>query len=216
MLTRADQGVDIVTPKVVNGIRSKERIRDQGEVMTPPKIVEEMLDLIPPEAWATPAFPLLEPSCGSGNFVIAALERRINALKDNGTKTNTAIKQAFNTMFAVDICGDNIKETRIRAITLACLRIDDSKKKDTAKLLRNLIAIVRYNITKVPDTLQILEHLKERKYFLNTKGIHMKKALPLPERSKLLDEVGQEFEDALKFMAKCKASLAVKQSEVIG
>jgi len=63
--------------------RSRERIRDLGEVFTPDKYVEDMLDLLGQECknfWANENRVFFEPCCGHGNIVLAIYRRRLQAI----------------------------------------------------------------------------------------------------------------------------------------
>ena len=55
-------------------MRSSERARDLGEVFTPEGTVNEMLDLLQDINYAS---KFLEPGCGSGNFLVEILSRKI-------------------------------------------------------------------------------------------------------------------------------------------
>ena len=55
-------------------IKSCERVRDLGEVFTPPKIVRDMCKLIPKDVWKKIDSTFLEPACGEGNFLIEILK----------------------------------------------------------------------------------------------------------------------------------------------
>jgi len=52
-----------------------------GEVQTPAKLVNEMLDTIPVEFWSNPYAKVLEPSNGSGVFVCVAIQRFMKGLE---------------------------------------------------------------------------------------------------------------------------------------
>lgn len=54
-------------------IKSKERVRDLGEVYTQPREVNAMLDLIP-DAFASIDTRFFEPAAGDGNFLVAILD----------------------------------------------------------------------------------------------------------------------------------------------
>jgi hypothetical protein len=56
--------------------RSKHRIADHGEVFTPAWMVEAMLDLVKDEAERIDS-RVLEPACGSGNFLVQVLRRKL-------------------------------------------------------------------------------------------------------------------------------------------
>jgi len=87
-------------------MRSEERKNELGEVFTPPELVQEMLDQLPPESWTDPSKTFLEPSCGNGNFLVAILER----LLEHGHQK----EQALSRMYGVDLMLDNVQETRER------------------------------------------------------------------------------------------------------
>ena len=70
-------------------VKSVERVRDLGEVFTPASTVQEMLDLLPASVWAPhPSPTFLEPACGDGNFLVAILSRKLEAVRvANATRT---------------------------------------------------------------------------------------------------------------------------------
>jgi type I restriction-modification system DNA methylase subunit len=61
-------------------IKSKKRVADHGEVFTPPWLVETMLDLVKGETERIDS-RFLEPACGSGNFLVAVLRRKLAAVE---------------------------------------------------------------------------------------------------------------------------------------
>src|SRR5579859_6554627 len=61
-------------------IKSRYRVADHGEVFTPPWLVEEMLNLVKGEAERIDA-RFLEPACGSGNFLVPILQRKLAAVE---------------------------------------------------------------------------------------------------------------------------------------
>jgi len=85
--------------------KSKDRVKELGEVFTPAALVSEMLDKLPADCWL-PDKTFLEPSCGNGNFLVAILERKL----DMGHPP----LQALATIYGVDIMEDNIVESRAR------------------------------------------------------------------------------------------------------
>jgi type I restriction-modification system DNA methylase subunit len=88
-------------------MRTKERKNLYGEVFTPPKLVNEMLDKLPQEEITNPDKVIGDISgCGNGNFLIEILNRRLNA----GVNHKTALK----TIYGVDIMADNVQECKER------------------------------------------------------------------------------------------------------
>jgi type I restriction-modification system DNA methylase subunit len=70
-------------------IKSRERVADHGKVFTPPWMAEAMLDLVKDEPERIDS-SFLEPACGSGNFLVRILQRKLAALEslpvdDGGT-----------------------------------------------------------------------------------------------------------------------------------
>ena len=59
-------------------MRSKQRVADHGEVFTPAWMVEAMLDLVKADADRIDS-RVLEPACGSGNFLVPAFRRKLAA-----------------------------------------------------------------------------------------------------------------------------------------
>ena len=60
-------------------VKSKERVADHGEVFTPPWMVEAMLDLVKAESERIDS-RFLEPACGSGNFLVPVLKRKLTTV----------------------------------------------------------------------------------------------------------------------------------------
>ncbi len=61
-------------------IKSKRRVADHGEVFTPEWLVEAMLDLVKDETERIDS-RFLEPACGSGNFLVRILQRKLAAVE---------------------------------------------------------------------------------------------------------------------------------------
>jgi hypothetical protein len=107
--------------------KSKERIKSHGEVYSPRVVICRMLDLIPDHVWSDPNKTFLEPACGSGNFVLEVIQKKIDF--------GSTLEQALKTTFGSDILSDNVLQCKQRVI--AKFNIQDPKLK----------AIVNQNIT---------------------------------------------------------------------
>lgn len=90
-------------------VKSKERKAKFGEVFTPEWLVKDMCDALGEEAWNNITKTFLEPSCGSGNFLVEILDRKLKRCKDE----REGLK-AVNSIFGVDILADNVQESRDR------------------------------------------------------------------------------------------------------
>lgn len=60
--------------------KSKQRIANHGEVFTPAWKVEAMLDMVKDETERIDS-RFLEPACGSGNFLVQILRRKLAAVE---------------------------------------------------------------------------------------------------------------------------------------
>jgi hypothetical protein len=128
-------------------MRSKQRVADHGEVFTPPPIVEAMLDLVRAESDRIDA-RFLEPACGSGNFLVQVLRRKLAAVELRFGKSDFEKRQyaLFGLMctYGIEILLDNIAECRNNMLEIlsAYLKIhesDDLYGAATYVLSQNLI-----------------------------------------------------------------------------
>lgn len=95
-------------------IRSKERVEKYGEVFTPPSVVEVMLNLVADEA-ARPESRFLEPACGTGNFLVPVLQRKLKAVTDRGGDRLDGLA-ALATLYGIELLADNVAECRKRLL----------------------------------------------------------------------------------------------------
>ena len=99
----------------MNLIKSKKRVADHGEVFTPAWLVENMLDLVKGETERIDS-RFLEPACGSGNFLVPILQRKLAAVevkfgKSDFEKRHYALHGLMCT-YGVELLADNIAECR--------------------------------------------------------------------------------------------------------
>lgn len=96
-------------------IRSKKRVSDHGEVFTPAWMVEAMLDLVKGETERIDA-RFLEPACGSGNFLVPVLQRKLAAVELKFGKFDFDKRQysllGLMCTYGVELLADNIEECR--------------------------------------------------------------------------------------------------------
>lgn len=128
-------------------IKSKQRIADHGEVFTPAWMVEAMLDLVKDESERIDS-RVLEPACGSGNFLIPILQRKLTAVelkfgKSDFEKRHYALL-ALMCMYGIELLADNIAECRanmlgIFAEYLGIADEDDLYRAASYVLSQNLI-----------------------------------------------------------------------------
>ena len=82
----------------------KEEKDKYGEVFTPSKLIEEMLDLFPKKVWSNPDLKWLDPSAGVGNFMILVYLRLMKGL-ETSIKTSSARSAHIikNMLFMVEL-----------------------------------------------------------------------------------------------------------------
>jgi hypothetical protein len=100
-------------------IRSKKRVADHGEVFTPPWLIDAMLDLVRDETDRIDS-RFLEPACGSGNFLVRVLLRKLAAVeikfgKSGFEKTHFGLL-GLMCIYGIELLEDNIAECRANLI----------------------------------------------------------------------------------------------------
>jgi hypothetical protein len=108
-------------------VKSKQRVADHGEVFTPPWMVEAMLDLVKGETERIDS-RFLEPACGSGNFLVQILRRKLAVVelkygKSDFEKCHYAL---FGLMciYGVELLPDNIAECRANLLEIFAEYLD--------------------------------------------------------------------------------------------
>src|SRR5258707_15888488 len=101
--------------------KSKQRVADHGEVFTPPWLVEAMLDLVKEESERIDS-RFLEPACGSGNFLVRVLQRKLGAVeikfgKSEFEKRHYALLALMCT-YVIELLADNIAECRANLLEI--------------------------------------------------------------------------------------------------
>jgi hypothetical protein len=99
----------------VDFIKSKARVIDHGEVFTPPMIVEAMLELVRSESERIDA-RFLETACGSGNFLIPVLKRKLVTVDSHYGKSDFEKRHhcllALMSIYGIELLADNVAECR--------------------------------------------------------------------------------------------------------
>lgn len=96
---------------------SKQRVADHGEVYTGKREVNAMLDLVKQETERIES-KFLEPACGTGNFLVEILERKLEVVIKRYKKSQVDFERygvvAISSIYGVDIIADNVEATRGR------------------------------------------------------------------------------------------------------
>jgi SAM-dependent methyltransferase len=106
----------------MNGqIKTKQRIVDHGEVFTSEREVNAMLDLVKQETERIDS-RFLEPACGTGNFLVEILKRKLRVVKNRYSNNKSDYERyavvAVASIYGVDILEDNVLECRDRLFNI--------------------------------------------------------------------------------------------------
>ncbi len=97
--------------------KSKERVREHGEVFTAEREVKAMCDLVKDETERIDS-RFLEPACGDGNFLAEILTRKLEVVKRKYKKSTLDYEKnavlAISSVYGVDIMQDNVLACRER------------------------------------------------------------------------------------------------------
>ena len=101
-------------------VRSRQRVADHGEVFTPGWLVNDMLDLVKSETERIDS-RFLEPACGSGNFLIPVLERKLAAVQARHGRSDFEKRHyalfAIMCVYGIELLADNAAECRSRLLS---------------------------------------------------------------------------------------------------
>lgn len=99
----------------MNLVRSKKRVADHGEVFTPPRIVDAMLDLVKGESERIDS-RFLESACGSGNFLVPVLTRKLATVHARYGQSDFERRHqallALMSIYGIELLDDNVAECR--------------------------------------------------------------------------------------------------------
>lgn len=154
--------------------KSKQRIREYGEVFTNEREVKAMCDLVKDETERIDS-RFLEPACGDGNFLAEILTRKLEVVKRKYKKSTLDYEKnavlAISSVYGVDIMQDNVLACRDRLF-----RLWDKEYKAVCKKDCN-------------------DQTREAVKFILTKNIVCGNALTL----KCVDENGNETDEPIVF-----------------
>ncbi|MCT1368738.1 SAM-dependent methyltransferase [Corynebacterium mucifaciens] len=137
--------------------RSKQRVADHGEVFTPAWMVEDMLDLVKDDSERIDA-RVLEPACGSGNFLVPTLARKLASVATRHGKSEFEKRHyalfALMCVYGIELLEDNAEECRENLAELfnGFLGIDATDEWATAARVVLGINIVRGDALTMTQT----------------------------------------------------------------
>lgn len=134
-------------------IKSRQRVKAHGEVFTPRYMVNKMLDLVRDDLETGPNFvdkTFFEPAAGDGNFLVAILQRKLNAI---AKRYQPAIQPkeslfALASIYGVELLEDNHAAAQANLLTTF---IDFHERADVpcharTNLHRAAKALIRWNV----------------------------------------------------------------------
>ena len=132
-------------------IKSKERIRNHGEVYTAEREVKAMCDLVKDETDRIDS-RFLEPACGDGNFLAEILTRKLAIVRKKYAKSHLDYEKnavlAASSIYGVDILQDNVLACRERIFgiwdkeyTSVCKHDSNNETREAVKYIfsRNIV-----------------------------------------------------------------------------
>lgn len=141
---------------------SKKRVADHGEVLTARREVDAMLDLVKQETERIES-RFLEPACGTGNFLIVILERKIAVIERKLAQLKKKIKksekhsdkevsfyeqnslQALSSIYGIDILQDSIEAAKARLLEYF---VESYQKILEKEIPQEVIACARFILDK--------------------------------------------------------------------
>lgn len=131
--------------------KSKERIREHGEVFTAEREVKAMCDLVKDETERIDS-RFLEPACGDGNFLAEILKRKLAVVRKKYGKSSLDYEKnsllAASSIYGVDILLDNVIACRKRMFdiwngeyTAVCKKECDDQTREAVRFIlsRNIV-----------------------------------------------------------------------------
>lgn len=147
-------------------IKSKERVKNRGEVFTNKKEIVEMIDLLKDKDLSK---NILEPACGTGNFLVEILKEKLKIQDEY---------EAISSLFGTDICSENIETSRKRLKEM--LKTKESKNKvDENIFVKNFLELESINGINAKDLFYLI--ITNPPYQTNTTG-HANQATPLYDK----------------------------------
>ncbi len=136
------------TPK--KQTKSRQRVRDHGEVFTNEREVKAMCDLVKDETERIDS-RFLEPACGDGNFLAEILTRKLEIVKRKYKKSALDYEKnavlAASSIYGVDILIDNVIACRERMFKIWDKEYKAVCKKECNDMTRDAVRFIfRRNI----------------------------------------------------------------------
>lgn len=135
----------------------RSRVYEHGEVFTPPAVVSRMLEHVR-EQLDSYETRVLEPACGSGNFLVPILSKKLENvdLLHASTKTERFTRglHAVMSTYGIELLEDNVSDCRDRLLSQLERWANKQAPRDWLRAARK---VIRLNIV-CGDALSLLQH----------------------------------------------------------
>lgn len=132
-------------------VKSRQRVADHGEVFTPTWLVEGMLDLVKDESERIDS-RFLEPACGSGNFLIPVLRRKLATVQTRYAKSSFERRHqgllGLMCVYGIELLADNADECRERLVQTFDEFVSTDGENELNRWHRAASAVVRANVVQ--------------------------------------------------------------------
>ena len=126
-------------------VKSKQRVADHGEVFTAEREVNAMLDLVKQETERIDS-RFLEPACGTGNFLVEILRRKLAVVRKRYAKSSYDYERnavlAISSIYGVDLLSDNVIACRDRLFEIWDKEYTAVCKKDANDAARDAVRYI--------------------------------------------------------------------------
>jgi len=111
----------VIENKENSQVVSKQRVSDHGEVYTAKREVDAMLDLVQHECERIDS-RFLEPACGTGNFLVEILSRKLKIISQRYSKSQLEYERnsilAVGSIYGIELLPDNINLCQARLLEI--------------------------------------------------------------------------------------------------
>ena len=126
-------------------VKSSDRVRNHGEVLTARREVEAMLNLVKNESERIDS-RFLEPACGTGNFLTAILERKlatvVSRYRIKQADFEVQMLSALSSIYGIDLLEDNVEESQERMFQIAVDCYKNALHKNPDEVFKNIMQFV--------------------------------------------------------------------------
>ena len=125
-------------------VKSKKRVADHGEVFTPTWMVDAMLDLVRNESERIDS-RFLEPACGSGNFLVQILKRKLATVESKYGNSDFEKRHhsllGLMCIYGIELLEDNAEECRENLLKMFADYLQIGAQDDLYRAAQNVLEV---------------------------------------------------------------------------